>query len=131
MLRPLMMTAAVLSLALILTGCKDDHDSLMKKTVDKMNELASTLESVNDEASSKAAAPKIKAIAADLQELKKKADALPKPSAEEEKRLKDKYKKSLSEAGQKVFGQMGKFMTNPKLSTPELREALKSMQSIK
>jgi hypothetical protein len=123
--------AAVLSLALIATGCKDDYDSVMKKTIDKMNELNTALASVKDAASSKAAAPKVKSITEDLQELKKKADAMPKPSADQEKKLKETHEKQLNETMGKLMGEMMRIGMNPSLMTPELQEALKGMEKIK
>src|SRR4051794_25669317 len=98
--------AAVLSLALFAAGCKDDHEALAKKAVGKLNDLASTLATVKDQASSKAAAPKVKSIIDDVVELKKKEEALPKLSADEKKKLDEAHKKDGEEIGKKLFGEM-------------------------
>lgn len=121
---------AVLAFSLVfLAGCKDDHESLMKGMIGKMNDLTAALKTVTDEASSKAAAPKVKSIATDMQELQKKAEALGKPSADEDKRLQEKYEKQLQEAMGGFMGEAMRIGMNPKLMTPELKSALDSMQS--
>jgi hypothetical protein len=119
---------AVLVFSLVfVAGCKDDHETVGKKMIDKMTDLTAALKDVKDEASSKAAAPKVKSIATDIQELQKKADALPKLSADEQKKLEDKYAKPMGEAMQGFMGEAMRIGFNPKLMTPELKAALDEM----
>ena len=84
---------ATLSVFLILAvlGCDSEptRESVMEDSITKLK--ASVLETVKDESSAQAAKPKLQAIDADMKEIKAKADKLPKPTAEEEKRLKEKY----------------------------------------
>jgi hypothetical protein len=119
--------AAVLVFALVLTGCKDDHDAIAKKGVAKMQELADTMKTVKDEASSKAAATKVKSITADLQELKKKEEALPKITAEQKKKLEDTYTKPMETAIGEMMKESMRIAMNPTLMTPELKAAMEDL----
>jgi flagellar biosynthesis/type III secretory pathway protein FliH len=115
----------------VLGGCKTDHEAVMKKSVGKMEEMVGVLKSVQDEASSRAAAPKIKAIAKDMQDLKKEADALGEPSQAEQQRLKTAYNDRIQRASAEGAKEGLRIAMNPKLMTPELKDALNAMGNIK
>jgi hypothetical protein len=119
--------AAVLSFALALAGCKDEHDTVGKKLLSKISELSSALESVKDEASSKAAATRIKSIGEDIKELKKKANTLPKLSEEQKKKLEAANKAQIDDVRAKFATQMMRLDENPKLMTTELESALEGV----
>jgi hypothetical protein len=127
----LMGIVAALSVCVVLAGCdRKNPDSIMGKTVDKMEEMVTVMKGVQDEASSKAAAPKIKAIARDLKELKKEADAHGRITASEEKRLKEKYNDRIQKASMDGAKEGMRIGMNPKLMTPELTEAMQEMSSL-
>jgi hypothetical protein len=114
-----------------MAGCdRNNPEAIMKKTVEKMEEMVTVMKGVQDEASSKAAAPRIKGIAKDLKELKKEADAAGRITVSEEKRLKDKYQERVNKAGMDGAKEGIRIGSNPKLMTPELTEAMQELASI-
>jgi hypothetical protein len=129
MIKPLPL-AALLAFALVLTGCKKDHETIVKDTVGKMQELANVLKTVKDKDSANAAATKVKGITSDLKELKKQADALGKPSDATDKQLKKDYEKPMMDAVGQLM-QEGMRIQMAGLMTPDLQAAMKDMSSIK
>lgn len=121
----------IVAVALLMGGCKDDRDSLAKKSISTMTDLGKALKSVKDESSSKAAASKVKSIVKSMQELKKKMDAMPKPSPEEDKQLQTKYEKPVTEAMKTVMEESMRIAMDPKLMTPELKAAMDEMKDMK
>jgi predicted nucleic acid-binding Zn-ribbon protein len=126
MIRPLALTA-VLCLA-FLAGCKDTHESVATKMSDKMKEAVAALKDVKDEASSKAAAAKIKALGEEIKELEKKMAALPQPTEAEAKKLFETQMKASTEAEAQLLQEMARISTTPKLLTPELDQAMNGMK---
>ena len=123
--------AAALMVCLVLAGCdRKDADAIMGKTVAKMEEMVTVMQGVKDEASSKAAGPKIKAIAQDMRALKKEADAAGRITASEEKKLKDKYQDRIQKASQDAAREGMRIGMNPALMTPELKDAMQELGSI-
>jgi hypothetical protein len=112
-----LVSLAVLMLALVGCDSKPTHESLAQEAIGKMNEMAGVLEGVTDEASAKAAKPKLQAIDASMKELKAKEEKLGKLSADEEKRLKEKYEPQMEEAMKKLIAQFGRLATDPKLAS--------------
>jgi hypothetical protein len=79
------------------------YEGTMQKMLGQLNELSSVLEGVKDEASAKAAKPKLQKIGAEMQELKKQVDAMKKPTKEEEDALKKKYEPQMKDAVAKLM----------------------------
>src|SRR5688572_27372706 len=100
----------------------------MKDTIAKMNELAVVLEGVTDEAPAHAAKPKLQAIDAAMKELKAQSDKLGKPTAEEEKRLKEKFEPEIKPLFEKVMLQILRIGFDPKLG-PILKDTMPSDSS--
>jgi hypothetical protein len=100
-----------------LSGCsgKDTHESLMKEQISLMNEYFDVLDGVNSEADAKAAKPKLEALAKKGEDLKKRADALGKPSKEEEQRLKEKFTPEMTKMMGRMFTVMAKVQKYPEL----------------
>jgi outer membrane murein-binding lipoprotein Lpp len=123
-------TGSLLAVALLLSGCGDSHDDVMKDSVAKMNEMTDVMKSVTDKASAHAAAPKLKQISTDMKSLKAREDKLGKPSDAEKKQLEEKYKKDLETA-------MGNFMKEtfrvamlgPDVQA-ELQDSMKSFEGL-
>ena len=83
---------------LTLTGCGDSHESLMKDSISLMNEMVTDLEGGMAE-------DKLKAkYDAKGKDLKARADKLGKPSAEEEKRLKEKFEPEFAKIMPRLMG---------------------------
>jgi hypothetical protein len=121
---------AVLAFALALAGCKKDHETLAKDMVGKFQEMANVLKTVKDKDSANAAAPRVKGIVTDLQEIKKQDDALGKPSAETDKKIKAEYEKPVMDAVGDIMKE-GMRIQMAGLMTPELQAAMQDMGKIK
>src|SRR5437879_5822024 len=97
------------------TGCgKSPAEQAMSDTLDKMKEEVAVLKTVTDEASAKAAAPKLKAIHEELAKSAKNT-ATP-PSPDEAAKLVEKYGKDLAEVTQQMTAEMTRIGSNPKLA---------------
>jgi hypothetical protein len=121
---------AVLAFALALTGCKKDHETLAKNMTGKFQDMANVLKTVKDKDSANAAAPKVKGIVADMKEIKKEADALGKPSAETDKKIKADYEKPIMDAVGEIMKE-GMRIQLAGLMTPDLQAAIQDMGTIK
>jgi hypothetical protein len=86
-------------------GCGDSPEALMKDTLSNMKEMSGVLQSVKDETSAKAAAPKLKAIGARMQDLAKRGKDM-NLSQEQQTALVEKYKPQMEEAVKGMFPEM-------------------------
>ena len=116
--RPISALAVFALLGLVVGGCesKPTHESVMKDMLGKMKEFVATLEGVKDEASAEAAKPKLQALSKEMKELQATASKMPKASAEEEKRLREKYEPELKELMPKMMAAGMRIASDPKLS---------------
>jgi hypothetical protein len=113
-MRKILSTMLVCAFMVAFTGCgKSAAESAMSDALDKMKEQVSILKGVTDEASAKAAAPKLKAIKDDMAKLSTKTVTA--PSADEQAKLMEKYGKEMSEVTAQLTAEMTRIMTNPKL----------------
>jgi len=123
--------AVSILVAFALTGCnKPDHEAAIKRTVSKMEELVAVMKSVQDEPSSKAAAPKIRDITADLKKYQKEMKEMSKPTAAEDQRLKTAYEGRMRQVGMDMQKEAMRIGMTPKLVTPELKSALQDMSTL-
>lgn len=81
-------------------------EEIVKLMLGTMDNLSTTLSTVQDEETAKAAKPELRKIAGKWADIKKKAEALPPPSKEDKDRLAKQYKMKLEEAQKKLFGQV-------------------------
>jgi hypothetical protein len=112
------------------TGCgRDTHESLTTKAVGTMKEMTALLEGVKDEASAKAAKPRLKSLIAQLEDLDKREKKLPAPTADEVKAMNEKFGPEMPEVQQKFMGQILRISFDPKLHaeladvTPQMKPA--------
>src|SRR5262245_48764512 len=87
-------------LALLVVACSSSNspEGMMKDTLGMMNDMTATLATIKDEASAKAAIPKLEELAKKGEEIKKRADELKtKISKDDEEALKKKYEPQLKE----------------------------------
>ena len=100
------LTCALVAVTLCVTGCesKPTHESVTQETIDKMEEMVEVLKGIKDEASAKAARPKMEQIKKDMDEIKAKSKALGEPPADVKQKLAEKHKQEL----EKVTGEMMK-----------------------
>lgn len=81
-----------------------------------MEQIGSTLESVKDEASAKAAATKLESTVTRMTALQKEMKALGEPAGKDGDAMKAKYQARMQAAMTKMTTQMGRVMADPKLS---------------
>lgn len=122
-----------LGICFVLVGCKKTHEDVMKGSLSCVKEMTDVMKTVKDEASAKAAAPKIKAIADRMKALGEEAKKMSEPSKEEAQRLKEKYEPQMKEAMSAFMGEVMRITMDSKLSAAKdaFGEASKTMQSIK
>lgn len=77
------------------------HETIIKNMISNMNELASALESVKDEGSAAAAAPRIVSTAGKLADIRKSMKDM-KIAKSEDDRLKKKYEGELNKVGERI-----------------------------
>ena len=122
-----LLAVALPAVALCVAGCdsKPTHDSVAHESMDKMKEMVEVLKTIKDEASAKAARPKMEKIKKEMDEIKKKADALGEPPADVKKKLQEEHKAEM----EKLFGEMMQEMMrigmDPKLA-PHVKDAMPS-----
>lgn len=120
--------AGLLVLVWAASGCGGDkHEVVIKDTIQAMNDMADIVDTIKDEASAKAAEPKLKAVADRLQEIKKRADAMEKPSAEKEEALKKKYEGELKAGMGRMMGAAMKAASVPG-AQQAVQDAFKGLQ---
>jgi hypothetical protein len=114
-------------LALLVVACSkgaNTPDGIMQDMLGMMNDMTATLATIKDEASAKAAVPKLEELAKKGEELKKRADELKtKVSKDEEEALKKKYEPQIKEATEKLMKETFRVAT-----VPGAAEAMKAMQ---
>jgi len=122
----------LLALPLLLAGCnKPDHESVMKGMVQEMERMLTVMRSIQDESSSRAAASQIRDITKNLQDYTKRAQTMQRPTASEDKRLKEAYDPRIQKANADMTAEARRIASNPKLMTPELKSALQEMNTLK
>ena len=99
MTKPLAAALAVLLLA----GCaSDDAESMVKQTIAAMDETAQVLATVKDEASAKAAVPRLKSLAEQRRKIEEKVATVKTPPPEEQAELQKKYAARLTEVSTRL-----------------------------
>ena len=118
------------SLALLFVACSkgggNSPDGIMQDTLGLMNDMTATLATIKDEASAKAAIPKLQDLANKGEEIKKRAEAMKtanKLSKDDEEALKKKYEPQLKEATEKLMKETFRVAT-----VPGAADAMKAMQ---
>lgn len=104
------------------------HESVIKSLISNMEEMASVLESVKDESSAQAAAPRIVIITEKLLELQKTMKELKLDKVQDE-RLKNKYEEKLRSAVKR----MAPAATNAGIKggrDPSFRDAIRKMSQL-
>jgi hypothetical protein len=111
------LTVACLTIVFVASGCdsKPTHESMAKDMIGKLKEGVEILKDVKDEASAKAAKPKLEALKKEIDAMEIEAEKLPKASAEEEKRLEEKYKPELDKVRTEFTTEIIRIGSDPKL----------------
>ena len=112
--------------ALVLVGCGDSHEAAMNDMIASMEKLNTILDGVQDEASAKAAKPKIEALSKQMDALGQRMEKLGEPSEAQQKELTAKFGKKMEKLGPKMIGNMMRISMNPQFAE-HLQEAMKGM----
>lgn len=81
---------------------KDSFESVLKEMLKTLNATTDLLAKATDDASAKDAKPKLEKLGAEMQSLQDRVGKLGKPSADEEKKLEEKYKNDLENVVKKL-----------------------------
>ncbi len=122
-------TSCLIVLAAFLSvGCGGDTpESISKEIMANFGKLADILESVTDEASAKAAVPKIEAVRASMREIAGRAKNV-KTNPATDKLLEDSMSKEMVGYQTRLGTAMGKIMTKPEV-VKILEKALEGMEN--
>jgi hypothetical protein len=110
-----MFTLASILILIACSGCGDTRESLANEGVSTMKEMVAVLDGVKDEASAKAAKPKLKSLLDQLNSINGRQAKLPAPTAAQTKELEGKYIKELAEVQQKLVMNMMRLSSDPKI----------------
>jgi len=125
------MWGVAVAMVVLLSGCgKPTHESVIKDLMGQMRKLTDVLKSVKSEASAREAAPKMQAIVKEMQELRKKGDALGRPTKEQEAAMEMKYGEELKKVTGEMAEEVMRVWVNPTLAGP-LGEAIREFEKIK
>jgi hypothetical protein len=106
-------------------GCdsKPTHESVTEDSIDKMEEMVEVLKGIKDEASAKAARPKMEQIKKDMEELQKKSKALGEPPADVKQKLQEKHKAQLEKVTSEMMKEMMRIGLDPNIA-PHVKDAM-------
>lgn len=98
---------AVVALAVtLLVGCDSKHEAAAKDMISGMNEFADALAGIKSNTDFVDAKPKLEKISAKMKDLVNTAKDLPKLSAEEEKKMEEKFKGEMEKVMTRVQSEM-------------------------
>ena len=111
---------AILAAALAvvaLTGCDepDTAESISKEIVANMKEMGVILSSVADEASARAAVPRIEAVRAKMRDCGQRAKRVPKIDAATEQKIAAANQQGMTEAMEMIEAAQGRLLAKPEL----------------
>ena len=108
--------AIIMLASFVLTGCGGDSaENVAKDMVANLNEMASILTSVTDEASAKAAVPKIEAVREKMRECAKRAKAVGKVDAATETKINEMMQAGMTQAMQSIAVAQERLAAQPQL----------------
>ena len=112
-------------------GCSgsggDTAESVSKEIVANMKEMGVILTGITDEASAKAAVPKIEAVRGKMRDAGKRAKTVPKIDAATEKRIADATQRDMAEAMESIGAARERLMARPELIAI-IEPAMQNMQ---
>lgn len=124
------MSSLVIMVALLASGCSggDTAESVAKDMVANMKEMGSILTSVTDEASAKAALPKIDAVRAKMRDCATRAKAAPKIDGATEAKINEMMQAGMTEAMGSIVAAQQRLAGQPELMAI-LQPALEGMEN--
>lgn len=110
----LQVSSLSLLLVLVCPGCGGDtRESLTAEGMATMKDLIATFETVKDQASAKAAKPRLTTLSQQLNRLQERQAKLPQPTEAETKALVSKHGKEMEELQRKLAGVMMRIQLDP------------------
>ena len=108
--------AIVVLAAFVLTSCGGDTaESVSKDMVANMKEMGTILSGITDEASAKAAVPKIEALRVKMRECGQRAKNVLKPDAATEQKIEEAMRSGMQEAMMSIGVAQERLMSRPEL----------------
>jgi hypothetical protein len=110
----------------LLAGCGGgtSHESVLREQIGAMDEIATVLENSKTADEAK---PKLEKAASRLKDIKKRADALPKPSDTEKANLEKKLKPEMEKTVQRFIGAMMQFSQRDPTGMEKLEPIFKDL----
>ena len=118
-------------LALTFSACSDSYESLTEEAIDLMDEMATTLDSIDGPESGKAVVAKMEKLGKKGEDLKKRMDAMEKPSDELEKKLEEKYKDQMKKVMERIMKAAPKTATLSPEDQKAIEKAMSSMGGLR
>jgi hypothetical protein len=128
MKRLLARASALMSVIIVCSGCGDSRESLTEEGMSTMREMVVVLDTVKDDASAKAAKPKLQALSAKMEDIGQRQNKLGAPSDAEIKVMVEKHGKEMDELGRKLSGHMLRITFDPKIKAELSDLDLKAVQ---
>ncbi len=105
------------AIMLALTGCGgDSHDAIAEDQMQVMDEMVDILSDIDDEASAKAAKPKLEKLGERMKSIEARMEELGDPPADKKAALEEKYKEKMGAVAMKLFAEMMRIGQNEELS---------------
>jgi hypothetical protein len=115
MKRTVLLTAALLML--VLTGCADSHEKVLRDKLACMKEFNAQLDTVKDEAGALRAAPQAGALALQMESILQREQAL-RPTGKERDTVYQQYGPDIDDAGAALSRNLARIAFNEKLRKP-------------
>jgi hypothetical protein len=116
-MKPIALRALMLMMAAVLVGCGgggDTPESLGKEMMGNFRKMAEILEGVTDEASAKAAVPKIEAVRASMRDIAKRSQGV-KTDAERDRKMMETMGPEMAELQGRMMAARERLMEKPEL----------------
>jgi hypothetical protein len=122
------LAVACVAIAIVSSGCdtKPTHESIRKDAVETMKDIVEVLKDVKDESSAKSAKAELEKLGKELQAMKAEDDKLPAISADEEKRLDEKYDPEIKKVAEQLEAEMTRIGKDEKAAAV-IMDAMPSM----
>jgi hypothetical protein len=116
---------ACVAIVFIASGCDSTptHESVMKERIEKAKKMVEIMKGVKDEPTAKAAESKMKDLEKEMAAVDAKQSKLGEPSAEEQKRLEEKYGPELAKLMGEMMSEGMRIALDPNLSK-HLKDAM-------
>ena len=110
-----LITLAVMAMLLVCSGCGDSREAVAEDGMANMKELVATLDTVKDEASAKAAKPKLEKLVKQMNEIKERQTKLGDPTEAEMKSLMEKHGDEMEALQKKMVTVMMRIQFDPEI----------------